>query len=162
DEARERIAALSMATELENLGIKQKNQQLLQRSRHDGLTGLANRASFDERLAAEIERAQRVHRPLALCMLDIDHFKKFNDTYGHQVGDQVLQAVARALDDTVRKMDVVARYGGEEFAVIAPECSPANAASLAERLRASIAEIRLQAGGQELRVATSIGVAFAQ
>jgi diguanylate cyclase (GGDEF)-like protein len=161
DEAREQIAAISMATQIENKGIKEQNEQLLQRSRIDALTGIANRAAFDERLAGELERARRTQCPLALCLLDIDHFKKFNDTHGHQVGDQVLQAVARVLDESVRKMDLAARYGGEEFAVIAPECNPDKAAALAERLREAIEEIRLEANGQKLRVTTSIGVAFA-
>jgi diguanylate cyclase (GGDEF)-like protein len=161
DEAREQIATLSMATQMENLGIKEQNQQLLQQTRIDALTNIANRAAFDERLAGELERARRTQCPLALCLLDIDHFKKFNDTYGHPVGDKVLQAVAKALDEAVRKMDLAARYGGEEFAVIAPECNPAKATSLAERLREAVEEIRLETGGQTLRVTTSVGVAFA-
>ncbi len=162
EEAREQITALSMATQIENQDIKEQNEQLLHRSRTDALTGVSNRAAFDERLLGEIERARRTQCPLALCLLDIDHFKKFNDTHGHQVGDQVLQAVARALDETVRKMDLVARYGGEEFAVIAPECNLTKASSLAGRLRETIEEIELEVGGHKLRVTTSIGVAFAQ
>ncbi len=162
EEARDKIAALSAATVMENIGIKEQNQQLLQQTRTDALTGVANRAAFDERLAGELDRARRSQCPLALCLLDIDHFKKFNDTHGHQVGDQVLQAVAKALDETVRKMDLVARYGGEEFAVIAPECNLSKAGSLAERLREAIEELQLEAGGQKLKVTTSVGVAFAQ
>ena len=160
DEAREQIAALSVATEIENIGIKEQNELLRQRSRIDALTGIANRAAFDERLAGELERARRTQRPLALCMLDIDHFKKINDAHGHQVGDQMLQAVARAIEDSVRKMDIAARYGGEEFAIIAPECDPAKAASLAERLREAVEKIGLLAGTQTLRVTTSVGVGF--
>ena len=148
EEAREQITALSIATQIENLSIKEQNQQLFQRSRVDALTGISNRAAFDERLASELARACRIQCPLALCILDIDYFKKFNDTYGHPVGDQVLQAVAKALDENVRKMDLVARYGGEEFAVIAPECNPAKAISLAERLRKAVEEVRLQSGGK--------------
>ena len=162
EEAREKIATLSAATVMENIGIKGQNQQLQQQARTDALTGVANRAAFDERLSGELERAQRTQCPLALCFLDIDRFKKFNDTLGHQVGDQVLQAVARALDETVRKMDLMARYGGEEFAVIAPECNLSKASSLAERLRESVEEIQLEVAGEKLRVTTSIGVAFAQ
>jgi diguanylate cyclase (GGDEF)-like protein len=140
EEARDQITALSIATQIENLGIKEKNEELLQRTRTDALTGVSNRAAFDERLAGELERARRTQCPLALCMLDIDHFKSINDTHGHQAGDLVLQAVARTLDSSIRKMDIVARYGGEEFAVIAPECNPAKALSLAERLREAVAE----------------------
>jgi len=161
DEAREQIAALSMATQIENRGIKRENEQLLQRSRIDALTGIANRAAFDERLGSELDRAQRTGCPVALCLLDIDHFKKLNDTHGHQVGDKVLQAVAKALDGSVRKMDLAARYGGEEFAVIAPECHPEKAASLAERLRVAVEKICLKTNGQSLCVTTSVGVAFA-
>jgi len=161
DEAREQISALSMATQIENKGIRKQNEQLLQRSRVDDLTGIANRAAFDERLASELARAQRAQSPVALCLLDIDCFKKFNDTHGHQVGDKVLQAVAGVLAETVRKMDLAARYGGEEFAVIAPECHPAKAASLAERLRAAVEEICLETAGQKLSVTTSVGVALA-
>lgn len=162
EEAREKIAALSAATVMENIGIKGQNQQLQQQVRTDALTGVSNRAAFDERLAGELERARRTNCPVALCLLDIDHFKKFNDTYGHQVGDLVLQSVAKTLDETVRKMDLVARYGGEEFAVIAPECNLAKAGSLAERLREAVEEMELEASGQKLKVTTSIGVAFAQ
>jgi len=161
EEAREKIATLSAATVMENIGMKERNQQLLHRSRTDALTGVSNRAAFDERLLSELERARRMQSPLTLCLLDIDHFKKFNDTYGHQVGDQVLQAVAKALDDAIRKMDFVGRYGGEEFAVIAPECNLAKAFALAERLREAVEEIKFEAAGQKLRVTTSVGVAFA-
>lgn len=162
EEAREKIANLSAATVVESIGIREQNQQLLQQTRTDALTGVSNRAAFDERLAGELERAHRTECALALCLVDIDHFKQFNDTHGHQVGDQVIQAVARTLDGTVRKMDMVARYGGEEFAVIAPECTLSKAGSLAERLREAIAELRVEAGGQKLQVTISVGVGFAQ
>lgn len=162
DEARERIARLSAATVAENLGIKEQNQQLLQQTRMDSLTGIANRAAFDERLIAELERAHRTQCPLALCLIDIDHFKSFNDTHGHQVGDQVLRAVATMLDGTVRKMDLVARYGGEEFAIIAPECNIAKAGSLAERLREAIETMDVPVNNKQLKVTISVGVGFAQ
>lgn len=162
DEAREQMAALSAATELENRGMREQNQQLLQQTRIDALTGVANRTALDERLASELERARRTQRPLVLCMIDIDQFKKFNDSYGHQVGDQVLQTVAKALDDTIRKMDFIARYGGEEFTVIAPECNPSHAASLAERLRQAIADAILEVKGITLKITASVGVGLAQ
>lgn len=162
EEAREKIANLSAATVMESIGIKEKNQQLLQQTRTDALTGIANRAAFDERIVGELERARRTECPLALCLVDIDHFKKFNDTHGHQVGDQVLQAVAKTLDCTVRKMDLAARYGGEEFAIIAPECNLSKAGSLAERLREAVEEMRVEVGGQKLQVTISVGVGFAQ
>ncbi len=162
DIAREQIALLSVVTEMENLGIREENQRLLQQSRTDALTGIANRASFNDRLTVELSRAQRTKRPIVLCMIDVDHFKKFNDTHGHQTGDEVLKAVAKILDDTVRKMDMAARYGGEEFAVIAPECNLASASHVADRLRIAIAELSLTSPtGLPLRVTASIGVSYA-
>ena len=162
DEAREQITVLSMATQIENLGMREQNQRLLEQSRTDALTGIANRAGFDERLVSDLERAQRNSRPVVLCFIDVDHFKKFNDVHGHQTGDEVLQAVARTLTQTVRKMDYVARYGGEEFAVIAPECDLRSAEQLAERLRAAVAAIRLAGKAGALSVTASVGVAFAR
>jgi diguanylate cyclase (GGDEF)-like protein len=147
---------------MEMLGMREENKQLHQKSRLDALTGIANRASFDERLAAELSRAQQMHRTVALCILDIDHFKKFNDTHGHQVGDQVLQLVARTLDESIRKMDLAARYGGEEFAVIAPDCDVESIVRMAERLRKAIESIAFSHQGHPLRITTSVGVAFAE
>jgi len=161
DDAREQIATLTLATQLESLGIKKQNQELLERSRVDSLTGVGNRAAFDERLAGELERAKRTQRPLVLCLLDVDYFKRFNDAHGHLAGDAALQVVARTLDDTVRKMDFVARYGGEEFAVIAPECNPPSAASLAERLCAAVKEAVVELHHSRFKVTISVGVAFA-
>ncbi|MGB7422014.1 MAG: diguanylate cyclase [Comamonas sp.] len=101
----------------------------------DGLTGIANRRSLDERLANEWSRCARSRSPMALLMIDIDHFKAYNDRYGHQKGDACLQAVARALTGCMaRPHDVVARYGGEEFACLLPECDAAGACVVAERM----------------------------
>ena len=101
----------------------------------DGLTGLTNRRVFDETLARELRRAERDASQVSLVMLDIDHFKHLNDTYGHQVGDDVLRAIATALDTNSRAFDLPARYGGEEFAIILPGCGADEAAALGERLR---------------------------
>jgi diguanylate cyclase (GGDEF)-like protein len=161
EEAQEQIAALSIATQKENAGIKEQNQQLRQQARIDVLTGIANRASFDERLKAELERATRTQCPLVLCMLDVDHFKRFNDTYGHPIGDRVLHLVASCLRGAIRKMDFLARYGGEEFVVIAPECSLQNSEVLAERLRTSVQAARLTVDGRIVEVTISVGVASA-
>jgi diguanylate cyclase (GGDEF)-like protein len=161
DEAREQITMLSVATQMENLGIREENQRLWQESRTDALTGIANRASFNDRLTSELARAQRTLRPLLLCLVDVDHFKEFNDTYGHPLGDAVLRSVARALDETVRKMDLAARYGGEEFAIIAPECPVSHASHIGERLRSAVAELDLEIGDQILRLTVSVGVALA-
>ena len=101
----------------------------------DSLTGLGNRWTFDEELALEWRRAERVGDPLALILADIDDFKAINDTHGHRAGDEVLRVVGRVLSENVRQVDLAARYGGEEFAVIVPETDLEGAAQLAERLR---------------------------
>ena len=106
----------------------------------DSLTGLGNRWTFDEELALEWRRAERVGDPLALILADIDDFKAINDTHGHQVGDKVLRVVGRVLSENVRQVDLAARYGGEEFAVIVPETDLEGAVQLAERLRVGAGE----------------------
>jgi diguanylate cyclase (GGDEF)-like protein len=110
-------------------------EQMHRMASSDGLTGILNRRSFEESLAREVARATRSGRPLSLVMLDIDHFKRLNDTHGHQMGDQVLCAVARQLSDSMRVSDVVARYGGEEFAILLPDIGADDALPVADRLR---------------------------
>ncbi|MCZ6815540.1 MAG: GGDEF domain-containing protein, partial [Planctomycetota bacterium] len=153
------IAELSIVGEAENQAMLAQNRVLEQKATTDTLTGLNNRAAFDARLESEIERLRRYGRPFALLMLDVDHFKRFNDTYGHLVGDDVLKLVARACSDIVRTADFAARYGGEEFAVIAPEIDSKQAALFAERLRAAIEGRTYDYNGQSLNVTVSIGVA---
>ncbi len=116
------------------------NTQLTYLARFDGLTSLANRRHFDERLAREFAQCTRTHRPLALIMIDVDHFKLYNDTYGHPEGDKCLQAVAHAIKSAVhRPHDLVARYGGEEMAVLLPETGLTAAAAVAQDIRAAVA-----------------------
>jgi diguanylate cyclase (GGDEF)-like protein len=126
----------------------------------DSLTGLANRWAFDEELALEWRRAERVGDPLALILADIDDFKAVNDRYGHQVGDQVLRKVGEILSSNVRQVDLAARYGGEEFAVIVPETDLKGAIQLADRLRTALAseEVELP-NGNRISVTSSFGVA---
>lgn len=157
-EAQEYIAELSLAAQMKTLQVEARNDELLKRATTDQLTGAGNRAAFDERLELEHDRAERLGRPLALALLDIDRFKNFNDTYGHQAGDEVLQVVARTLRATARKVDFVARYGGEEFGVIAPECTPAGAAALGERLRQEVEAAEASFNGLTLQVTVSVGV----
>jgi diguanylate cyclase (GGDEF)-like protein len=136
---------------------------LVDLSSRDALTGLANRRGFELALTREIDRVARSGEPALLLMLDIDHFKKVNDTYGHAAGDQVLRAVAAALLDSVRPMDLVARTGGEEFAIVLPNCGSAFGETVAERIRRRIERmpVPLGAGGLRLAVSLSIGGAFA-
>ena len=125
----------------------------------DGLTGLANHRTFQERLVREISRAERFQQELSLIILDIDHFKHVNDKYGHQVGDQVLRSVGNTLQDQLRKMDFVARYGGEEFAVIMPQTRKSEAIRIAERLRESTAQGRYLKAEPDRSITISLGIA---
>ncbi len=128
----------------------------------DGLTGLSNRKAFDKYIRDHVEEAENIRVPLILMMLDIDHFKQFNDTYGHQVGDQVLRLVARTLTDNVKGRDIAARYGGEEFAIILPETSLLSGVKVAELLRKSVEskEVINKTNNETLgRITMSIGVA---
>ncbi len=128
----------------------------------DPLTGLANRRQLKSVLEAEIDRVARSGEAALLLMLDIDHFKSVNDTYGHLAGDQVLQAVGKALAGCIRPMDTLARYGGEEFAVVLPSCQPAFGEAVAERIRRTIESTAIPvAPSVDLRVTVSIGGAFA-
>lgn len=157
-EVRERITELSLAMHMENQTLARQQEDLLRRATTDPLTGVGNRAAFDARMSLELERAARTASPFGLLMIDVDKFKNFNDTYGHQVGDRVLQSVARLLDDNIRKIDYVARYGGEEFAVIAPSTPLDGLLLLAERLRRSVEALPLAWEGKELRITVSVGV----
>jgi diguanylate cyclase (GGDEF)-like protein len=128
----------------------------------DGLTGLANRRSFDQTLTAEWSRAERTKKPLSLALVDVDHFKLYNDLHGHQKGDECLRAVASILGETaLRPADLSARYGGEEFAVVMPETDQKAAVKVAERLRGTLAKLQLAHGaaGAGPNVTFSIGIA---
>lgn len=127
----------------------------------DGLTGIYNRRFFNEELSREIERSHRHFLRMSLLMIDIDHFKKINDAYGHSTGDWVLKKIARVLRDTTRVCDIECRYGGEEFALILPETTTQQALIIAEKLRQEIASTKFtDENGHEIRPITlSIGVA---
>ena len=134
-------------------------RQLLQLSQHDPLTGAVNRRNLAELLHQEWERAARNGHPLSCAMLDLDFFKKVNDTHGHSAGDAALRLVAGVLRDSCRTSDVVCRYGGEEFCVLLPETDEKGAADWAERVRQAIADVSIPANGQSFHVTASIGVA---
>ncbi|HET7767910.1 MAG TPA: GGDEF domain-containing protein [Chloroflexota bacterium] len=125
------------------------NRRLEDLSVRDALTGLYNRRYFADRLSHEHARSTRHSRPVALLMLDIDHFKRVNDTYGHQTGDDVLRAVSQILINQTRTIDVICRFGGEEFAALLPETPFDGALLLAERLREHVALLQLKPRGQE-------------
>jgi|WetSurMetagenome_2_1015567.scaffolds.fasta_scaffold00056_6 diguanylate cyclase (GGDEF)-like protein len=125
----------------------------------DGLTQLYNHRTFQEILAKEMERSRRYRRPLSLLLMDIDHFKNFNDTYGHPTGDRVLREISACIRNSIRANDVAARYGGEEFAVIIPESGPGDAMILAERIRQTVERCTLVSNEERLRVTVSLGCA---
>ena len=131
-------------------------------SSRDALTGLVNRRQFEVAIAREIDRVARAGEPALLLVLDIDHFKKVNDTHGHAAGDLVIQSVAATLLECVRPMDTVARIGGEEFAIILPNCPPAFGQAVSERVRNKVASQPVALiGGQALNITVSVGGAFA-
>lgn len=134
---------------------KRLENELRRLSTTDALTGLHNRRHLDETMHMEFVRAQRAHVPFSVIMFDVDHFKRFNDTHGHDQGDRVLQAVASVARHVVREYDVPCRYGGEEFLVILPETGNGDAVAVAERLREDIEAMRVDG----LRVTISLGVA---
>lgn len=135
-------------------------KKLFKLSTTDGLTGLYNRRYLFETAEKELTASKRYKRNLSVLMLDIDYFKKFNDTYGHKTGDEVLKAVASTLAKTTRvDVDIVGRYGGEEFAIVLPETDLIQAKQLGERLRQNVEQITLISEMPELRITISIGVA---
>lgn len=133
--------------------------QMYQAALRDGLTGAFNRRYFDDRVVTELAFAKRHTDPLALLLIDIDHFKRVNDVFGHPAGDAVLEHFVRLLEGEVRTEDVVARYGGEEFAVLCRDTSPEQALVLAERLRATIQATAFTHDDNEIPITASIGIA---
>ena len=137
-------------------------QELLQHeASHDFLTGLNNRRYFDDQLHIEMERSRRSGLPLSLLMLDIDHFKRINDTYGHIAGDRALEGLASELKRQARAGDVLSRFGGEEFVLLMPNKSEINAKSMAERLRKAVEGLGISHEGTKLRFTVSVGVSSA-
>ena len=129
---------------------------------HDPLTGLWNRGALLELVHAELERAQRKSTPMALFMIDLDHFKQVNDRFGHVMGDQVLREVAQRLTVSVRAYDILGRYGGEEFLVAADELLPERPPQFAERLRMAVCASPIRIAKQNVEVTVSLGVATTQ
>ena len=141
---------------------KQAQDELHRLATRDGLTSVANRRSFDQTLNTEWRRATRESRTLSLLMIDVDYFKRYNDTYGHQGGDECLRQVAAAMSDVVmRSSDAVARYGGEEFAILLPATDPPGALIVAERIRAAVEALALPHAQSDIagHVTVSVGAA---
>jgi diguanylate cyclase (GGDEF)-like protein len=126
----------------------------------DPLTNLYNRRYFMQRGSEEFKRSWRTSQPLSLLMLDIDHFKKVNDTHGHEAGDMALQQIAAALKSSLRETDILGRMGGEEFAVLLPNTLAKDAGVLAERIRQSVENLLFLVPGASLTITISIGVAM--
>ena len=138
---------------------KRMEAELRRLATTDVLTGAFNRRHFMTVAQTETERAERHHHPLSVLMLDIDHFKRINDTHGHPAGDEAIRALAATVTATVRTIDILGRLGGEEFAVVLPETGLDEALVVAERLRQAVAAIRIPAGDGDIAFTTSIGVA---
>lgn len=139
--------------------MAKQQEQLFALAHTDELTGLCNRRHFMELSEAEQKRARRYHHPVSYMMLDIDHFKAINDTYGHDCGDSALVSFAEILRKTCRNEDILSRYGGEEFLVMLPETSRKKAMRLAERLRNTVEESTTTVGSTSIKLTVSIGVA---
>ncbi len=154
-----RVGAAAQVKKLQDK-LEERNVELELVSRTDGLTGLYNRRHLDEELMRRRSDAQRHQEPLCLLLLDIDHFKQVNDTYGHSTGDMVLRAFADRLQAELRAGDIAGRWGGDEFLVILPHTDLAGGLELAERIRGAVAAGGVHAGGKEISVTVSGGCAL--
>ena len=143
----------------ENLDLTVRNRTLSEVSSRDTLTGLYNRWYVIEKIDSELNRALRHGSPMSLLMLDIDHFKRINDTWGHPAGDEVLRSVGKLLRESCRIYDVPGRYGGEEFCIVLPETKPGNTTVVAERIRKRLESTALPCGDGSVAVTASIGIA---
>lgn len=140
------------------LNLKEANDKLRKLAFRDDLTGLYNHRYFQEILEAEIQRSIRYNHPVSLLLLDVDFFKRVNDTYGHPAGDHVLRQISLKMAKLVRHCDIVARYGGEEFAIILPEIRKSGAKVLAQRIRRGIEQLQITITSQQLEITVSVGV----
>ena len=139
--------------------IKKAQKKMAEMSTRDELTGLYNRRYFMEALGREVSRAKRYETDLVLCMMDLDHFKRINDTYGHQAGDMVLTEIGKMLKKCIRQSDLVCRYGGEEFAVIFPNVRPEEAHMVCERFKEMVAGHQFKYNSSQFQLTVSTGIA---
>ena len=144
---------------LNRQALQEANHKLEHLSHTDGLTQLINQSYWQERCQVEFKRHQRAHHKTSMVTLDIDHFKKINDTYGHPFGDQVIKGVAESLRQNQREPDIVGRVGGEEFSLLLVDTDLAGAKVVAERIRAAIEALRFDCDGKEVKVTVSLGIA---
>lgn len=142
------------------LRLSELLKMLSQRAQIDGLTGLYNRAHFDRRWAEELAGAQRHSRPVSIAIIDLDHFKSVNDTFGHPAGDAVIKGLGSLLQEHSRQSDIACRYGGEEFVLILPDTTPSDGAELCDRIRVALGELTWPRH-PERQITCSIGIAGA-
>ena len=170
DDARQQMIEITLETRMEVEDLRARESRLLTEAQElqrvaqlDALTGIPNRGEFDKRFEEMLEARRKGdgNSNLGVLMIDVDHFKSFNDTHGHLAGDEVLKSVAQWMRDTVRPTDFLARYGGEEFAIILPNVNEIEAATVGERVRAAIEFGALEWEGTQLKVTASIGGATA-
>jgi diguanylate cyclase (GGDEF)-like protein len=151
-QGREELAAI-------NETLRKKNKELHELSITDSLTGLYNRKHLMETLDNEVARSKRHKHDFSVLVVDIDHFKEYNDTYGHLAGDEVLSRLASVFKKSVRSCDYVARYGGEEFIIVLPEIAPQDGVQAAERIRKKVVKEKFASDGEPIKVTVSVGVA---
>jgi two-component system cell cycle response regulator len=139
--------------------LTEKSATFQQAALTDPMTGLQNRRYFDDALAEYMKEFGQIGRPLGIMLIDIDRFKSINDTHGHDIGDEVIKSLARAVREYTRYHDIAARIGGEEFAVVAPNLSVVELSKLANRLRLAVSDLAIDVGNVRLRITVSIGIA---
>lgn len=159
DEANQTLIQMTLQTQAQVRQIKHENEVLQEKATTDPLTGLANRARYNEFLEEQFTRAYKLQRPLAILFIDLDHFKNVNDTMGHQAGDEVLKHVGKLLKLAVRNIDLAARYGGEEFALVLTETESHGAAQMADEIRQALGSERILFDGKVIHITASVGVA---
>lgn len=142
--------------------LRRRSKAMERAALTDVLTGLNNRRFFDEVLKEYLAEFSRIGQPVGLMILDLDHFKSINDTYGHDVGDEVLRAVSRCLQELTRYHDVLARLGGEEFGIVVPNMGAGDLGAFADRVRAAVERLSVDVGNVRLRITVSVGLAVAR
>ena len=156
--AKLKMTEVALSQSQDQLRIEAENKVLKSNAGKDALTGVGNRQAYEEYATKNYSRCRRNGTPFSLLVVDIDHFKNCNDTYGHQIGDEALKLVANRIQQCLRDYDSLFRYGGEEFVVTLAECNGSQAMTVAERLRKGIAETQLVIEDQTLELTVSIGV----